>query len=358
MDPFTTFPYTDHTEHLSYYEEDYIGWNESWRLLKPTQDSQVTKIVSLAIYSIMLLLGITGNGLVICLTGFGMKKTVTTIWYLNLAVADFLFTICLSSEIAYTALDRWVLGRMLCKLDSVVSFLNMFASVFFLTTISVDRCISVVHPVWALNHRTPQVASVMAAFNWAAAFVLSSPYFSFRVMEYLPGDLVQCRYNFISEDISDLTDWHPTMVMTEFVVGFLIPFVTILVCYGSIIIKLKGKIFGRFSRSFKVIVAVVLAFFCCWFPFHLFAILDVLKSDSPEMEEVLMTGTELSKGLVCLNSCLNPLLYAFLGTRYRKTNWQSFLSGLKGNFDERWAVSTFPSHRTSSTTSGMESGML
>ncbi|XP_062996722.1 chemerin-like receptor 1 [Elgaria multicarinata webbii] len=349
MDPFTSFPYDD----------DVLYWNGSQPVglsSNTAHISWVMKMFSMAISSITLLLGTTGNGLVIFLTGFRMKKTVTTIWYLNLAVADFIFAICLSSDITYEALNHWTLGRLMCKLDTVVPFLNMFASVFFLTAISADRCISVVHPVLALNHRTLWRASLMAVFIWTMALVLSSPYFSFRDTERSFDDVILCTYNFGSDDASQLTT-HRSMVATEFVLGFLIPFSVILACYCAIVVKLKGKIFGRFGRSFKIIVAVVVAFFCCWFPFHLFSILEMLD-DSLEMKDILDIGFPLAKSLICLNSCLNPLLYAFMGPDCRMTNWQSLLSAFKGAFSENWATASFSSHRNSSSTSGMESSMV
>ncbi|KAJ7304075.1 hypothetical protein JRQ81_011597 [Phrynocephalus forsythii] len=176
-----------------------FSWDEDW----PSEPSYhiphlsgVMKMVSVAIYSIVLLMGTAGNGLVIFLTGFHLKKTVTTMWYLNLAVADFLFAICLSSEITYVALESWILGRLMCKLDTVVSFLNMFASVFFLTAISIDRCVTVVHPVWSLNHRTLQLASFMTAVIWVLALTLSSPYFIFRDTMHTEDGTLQCAYNF------------------------------------------------------------------------------------------------------------------------------------------------------------------
>ncbi|XP_042295771.1 chemokine-like receptor 1 [Sceloporus undulatus] len=363
MDAFTSFPYYGNIDYPPYSNNDFynFSWNGDWHLGPYYDDlhiSRVMKIVSMSIYSATLLLGTTGNGLVIFLTGFHLKKTVTTIWYLNLAMADFVFAICLSSEIIYVALDHWPLGRLMCKLDSVVPFLNMFASVFFLTAISADRCVSVVHPVWALNHRTLKLASVMAIIIWMISLALSLPYFSFRDTKDTQDGTIQCAYNFNSEDASN--PWaHRAMVVTEFVVGFLIPFHIILACYCAIIIKLRGKIFGRFSRSFKIIIVVIVVFFCCWFPYHLFAILDMLEDDSLEMKNILNIGLPLANGLLCLNSCLNPLLYAFLGPDCRRTNCRSFLSAFKAAFNENWAtVSSFSNKRNSSSTSGVESSMV
>ncbi|KAF7236501.1 Chemokine-like receptor 1 [Varanus komodoensis] len=337
-----------------------FSWNESWSMgpsLNTTHISWAMKMFSMAIFSITFLLGATGNGLVIYVTGFHMKKTVTTIWYLNLAVADFIFAICLSLDITYMALGHWPLGRVMCKLDTVVPFLNMFASVFFLTAISADRYVSVVHPVWALNHRTLRLASLMAAVIWAMALGLSSPYFTFRDTEQSLDGKVLCTYTFGPEDATDPKE-HRSVVATELVLGFVIPFNVILACYCAIIVKLKGKLLGRVGRSFRIIVAIVVAFFCCWFPYHVFSILETLDDDSLEMKYILDIGLPLAYGLICLNSCLNPLLYAFLGLDCRKSGLHSPLSAFKGAFSENWATASFSSHRSTSSTSGVESSLV
>uniref|UniRef100_A0A8D0BCT9 G-protein coupled receptors family 1 profile domain-containing protein n=1 Tax=Salvator merianae TaxID=96440 RepID=A0A8D0BCT9_SALMN len=275
--------------------------------------SEVMEIVSMTIYSITLLLGTVGNGLVIFLTGFCMKKTVTTIWYLNLAVADFIFAVCLSLEIISTALENhWPLGRLMCKLDAVIPFLNMFASVFFLTVISADRCISVVHPVWAVNHRTLGRAIQIAIFIWVAASMLSFPYFIFRDTQDFPDGSTQCSYMFGGEDTSGLRN-HLSVVAAELIIGFLLPFSTILACYCSIVTKLRRTVFRQVGRSFKIIVVIVVTFFCCWFPFHVVSILDTLEDDSLEMKAFLDIGMPIAYGLISLNSCLNPILYVFCG---------------------------------------------
>uniref|UniRef100_A0A670ZC65 G-protein coupled receptors family 1 profile domain-containing protein n=1 Tax=Pseudonaja textilis TaxID=8673 RepID=A0A670ZC65_PSETE len=156
-------------------------------------------ILSMVIYSIAFLLGVAGNSLVIFITGFHMKRTVNAVWFLNLAIADLVFTSFLPLSVAYIALGfHWPFGKLLCKLISTVAFLNMFASVFLLTVISMDRCVSVTCPVWAQNHRTPRLASLVALGIWIASLALSCPYFVFRDLRSSPVEenTTHCYNNF------------------------------------------------------------------------------------------------------------------------------------------------------------------
>ncbi len=54
--------------------------------------------MTLIVYYLAFVLGVLGNGVVIWVTGFKMKKTVNTVWVLNLVVANFLFTAFIAGE--------------------------------------------------------------------------------------------------------------------------------------------------------------------------------------------------------------------------------------------------------------------
>uniref|UniRef100_A0A670IGS3 G-protein coupled receptors family 1 profile domain-containing protein n=1 Tax=Podarcis muralis TaxID=64176 RepID=A0A670IGS3_PODMU len=319
--------------------EDYPDFDDNSGL----RDSM--HLLSMVLYSVAFLLGVIGNGLVIFVTGFRMKRTVNTVWFLNLALADFVFTFFLPLSVAYMALGfHWPFGKALCKLNTTVAFLNMFASVFLLTVISMDRCVSVACPVWAQNYRTPRLASMVALGIWLAAMALSSPYFFFRDTRSSTGEenTTHCYNNFAlsddldSEEVAKLgEDRHRAMVMTRFVVGFLVPFTIILFCYGIITARLKGSRLTRSGRPFKIMVAVVLAFFICWFPYHVFSFLEMsVTTVTPWLQTILVVGVPLASGLAYVNSCLNPFLYVFVGHDFREKLRTSVLAAFQNAFSE------------------------
>ena len=89
-------------------------------------EGRVVRILLVAVYSIICLLGILGNGLVIVMITCKMKRTVNTVWFLNLAVADFLFNVFLPVHIAYAALDyHWVFGTAMCKISNFLLIHNI-----------------------------------------------------------------------------------------------------------------------------------------------------------------------------------------------------------------------------------------
>ena len=94
----------------------------------------------MAIFIIVFIIGIPGNGLVIWVAGLKMKKSVNIVWFLNLAVADFMCCLSLPFSIVHLALhEHWPYGWFLCKVIPSVIIFTMFASVFLLVAISIDR---------------------------------------------------------------------------------------------------------------------------------------------------------------------------------------------------------------------------
>lgn len=113
------------------------------------EDLGCLRWLTTGILSVSFAAGIVVSGLVLWMTLFRMTCTVTTIWIFNLALAD--FTVLLSVPIAIYSLasGEWLLKDLACKLYLALVALTFFTSICLLVLISVDRCITVLYPVWA-----------------------------------------------------------------------------------------------------------------------------------------------------------------------------------------------------------------
>ncbi|XP_044189103.1 chemokine-like receptor 1 [Thunnus albacares] len=304
-------------------------------------------IMAAVIYSLDFILGVLGNGVVIWVTGFKMKKTVNTVWILNLAVADFLFTAFLPFSVIYTALDfHWPFGKFMCKLDNTVRFLNMFVSVYILVVISVDRYVSVVWPVWAQNHRSVCKASCVSLGVWVLGLILSLPSFIFRDIgpSFDNEKIINCYDNY---DFSDSCETpselgllrFKAMTIIHFLLGFVVPFTVIVSCYAVIIHRLRRNrtMTSRSSRPLKIIAAVITVFFLCWAPFYIMTLIELwyhIDNMSSVLELVVTIGVPLATSLAYLNSCLNPLLYVFMVQDFKDKVRKSILNVFETAFRE------------------------
>ncbi|KAM6965239.1 chemerin-like receptor 1 [Aplochiton taeniatus] len=291
---------------------------------------------------VILLLGVGGNGVVIWIAGFKMKQTVNTTWYLSLAVSDFLFCACLPFTITQLATSDWLFGLFMCKFTSFVMFLNMFSSIYLLVIISVDRCMSVMFPVWAQNQRTNKKAMVAVVFAWVFSVALSLPSLIFRDTRAHLGKTI-C-FNLYPERHS-----HKSIAVTRFVGGFVVPFLLIIVSYSVIILRLRYNRMTRSSKPFKVMTALIATFFICWLPYHVFVLLELNHHLYNHVVLTILTiGLQVGTFVATANSCLNPLLYVFMGNDFKQKFRSSVLSKMENALGEEGRTTSRYLSRSSS----------
>ncbi|XP_072011056.1 chemerin-like receptor 1 [Engystomops pustulosus] len=288
------------------------------------------------VYILDFLLGTIGNGLVIWFSIFKMKKTVNVIWFLNLSIADFTFTLFLPFSISYLLNGfHWSFGSFMCKFNSTLAFVNLFASVFLLTVISIDRLISVIFPVWCQNHRTPRLALFVVIVVWFLALLCSLPYFIFRDTEDY-NYTIRCSNNYkLNGSIDDARIRHKSLVTMRFLVGFLIPFTIIVTCYSVIAQRIYRNHLTTSTKPFKVIITVIICFFVCWIPYHIFSLLELhsFYHDS-DLFYKISAAIPFASSLAFMNSCVNPFLYVFIGRDFKDNICRSFHSIFEKAFNE------------------------
>lgn len=328
-----------------YYLDDFnSSTEESHREQTPAYDFKTAaQILTVIIYSITCLLGLVGNGLVIAIITLKMKKSVNAVWFLNLAAADFLFNVFLPLTIVYTALGyHWVFGKAMCKVNSLLLTFNMYTSVFLLTIISFDRCILVVFPVWSQNHRSPKIACFLCVFIWAFGFLMSSPSLVFRDTHKTYEGPIICfnNYSLSRSHYTHLgTIRHSIVTIVRFLAGFIMPMTVITACYMIIIFRLKRNRLTKSKKPLRIIVAIIMTFFFCWCPYHVIFLMETQHHLFPKA--VFEIGVPVATAIAVSNSCMNPVLYVFMGQDFRKFK-MTILSRLVNALSEDTVHSTLP----------------
>ncbi|XP_017307556.1 chemerin-like receptor 1 [Ictalurus punctatus] len=285
---------------------------------------EILCMLLLVVNVIITVLGVVGNGVVIWIAGLKMKKTVNTTWYLSLAISDFIFCATLPFNTFYIATSDWIFGLFMCRFTSFVMFLNMFSSIFLLVIISVDRCMTVMFPVWAQNQRTIRKASLIVLLAWVLSVSLSIPSTIFRDIQHHLGR-TRCHNNYFSQDS------HKSIAICRFIFGFLIPFLVIVVCYSVIIFKLRSNQMAKSTKPFKIMTALIGTFFICWLPYHTFVLVE-LNQSLPN--DIIAFGLKIGTAVASANSFLNPVLYVFMGNDFRQKFKNSILSKIENAIGE------------------------
>ncbi|XP_073406399.1 C3a anaphylatoxin chemotactic receptor-like [Dendrobates tinctorius] len=287
---------------------------------------------SIPLYSIVFALGIIGNGLVIWIAGFRMKNTISAVWFLHLAIADFLCCSSLPLRIAdWAAVFSHPPHLAYCIVNMFLFNVNMSASVLLLTAMSIDRWVSVMWPFWAKVHRSRSLVRISAAIIWGLSVTVAGALY--YVYRYHVGYLQEwCVDGYLSSPYNG--ELRLTMQWIRLVIMCVIPFLIIVTSYVTIFYKLrKSKRSQRSQRSSRIITAVISCFFICWFPYYIWLLIFLYYGDYITSYYsyliALYTVSSITTSLACLNSCLNPIIYVFLTADFQHGFLRSIPSRLE-----------------------------
>ncbi|XP_060936906.1 apelin receptor B-like [Limanda limanda] len=314
---------------VTYDYYDYFDFYDLWENYTMCDFSEWTPSYSIipVLYMLIFILGLSGNGVVIFTVWRAQgKRRAADVYIGNLALADLSFVVTLPLWALYTAMGfHWPFGVALCKISNYVVMLNMYASVFCLTCMSFDRYLAIVHSLSSSQLRTRGHTRACLIGIWMLSGLLATPSLLFRTTKDDPGsNSTSC-----AMDLSLVpTSRKETLWIFSSALGFLLPFLAMMVCYGFIgctVIRHFNTLRRedqRMRRLLKIITTLVVVFAACWAPVHLvkslFALshLDLFPVTCAFLHFLLLAHPYFTC-LAFLNSCLNPFLYAFLDLHFR-----------------------------------------
>ncbi|XP_028447908.1 C-X-C chemokine receptor type 2 isoform X2 [Perca flavescens] len=320
------------TDFGSIYDELNFTYNDTDFNLNPeTQPCDTFRIPDAVIvvvgvfYVLVFLLALPGNLVVGLVIGLSKRSLPPSdLYLLHLAVADILLTVTLPFW-ATSVTKGWVFGDAMCKIVTILQELSFYSSILFLTCISIDRYMVIVRATEARRANRQQVSWGVCAAVWSVGALLSLPGLLNSSFKSQSSSMILCAEQY---DPGHADAWRLATRILRQTLGFLIPLAIMLPCYG-VTIKRLLHIRGGFQRqrAMRVIVSVVVAFLLCWTPYHIAVMADtffrskVVPYQCPARMAVdqAMFATQ-SLGL--LHSCVNPVLYAFVGEKFRRNLFQ------------------------------------
>ncbi|XP_049574756.1 leukotriene B4 receptor 1 [Syngnathus scovelli] len=273
------------------------------------------------ILGLSFLVGTPGNLLVIWTILRHVKhRSHTVVLILHLAAADLLVLVTLPLWI-YSLVHSWVFGEVSCKVMGFMIHSCMYGSVFLITLMSVERFLAVRYPFASAVWKRQKALSKALMFLWTAAFLFSVPALLTRVVDEDSGE-EHCLYNQYSSTTQELL-----CVLLETLVGYILPFSILVVCYGCLCTRITQMTFKSKRKSTVLIASVVVMFAICWTPYHIGNILSLIilatETSFPQvgehLENVRNNMTYISGAMVFISSTINPVLYMFAARSFRSS---------------------------------------
>uniref|UniRef100_A0A8C4F356 Si:dkey-78k11.9 n=1 Tax=Dicentrarchus labrax TaxID=13489 RepID=A0A8C4F356_DICLA len=263
------------------------------------------------VYILVFIIGLVANG-------WGLKSLLhnwkklgnVNVFVLNLGLTDVWYLLTLPFLVVYYFMGRrWIFGDVFCKITRFCFNLNLYGSIGFLTCISVYRYLAIVHPMRVMGRITNTHSVAISAMVW--------------LVQSLPGLFYPKTSGNSTEQCFDTTNKiyvedYLKYSLGQTLTGFCIPFLITLGCYGHIAVvlwTLKRTDNVQKQRSLKLLFILILLFSVCYIPYHVFRNLNIWSRILSKQGlcrgwfNRVYIAHQISRGLGCLNSALNPLVY-------------------------------------------------
>uniref|UniRef100_A0A8D2JKI8 G-protein coupled receptors family 1 profile domain-containing protein n=1 Tax=Sciurus vulgaris TaxID=55149 RepID=A0A8D2JKI8_SCIVU len=263
----------------------------------------MSKLIPQVFIFIISLFGLAGNASVLWFLGFRMHRNAFYTYILNLAAADFLLlclyiTVCLI-EFIENILHIHIITYSIIRTGTIIFYI---AGLSMLSTISTERCLSVLWPIWYHCHRPRHTSAIMCALLWFLSMLLS---ILDRVFFY---HLKKAKDYYKKVDLT-------IMVWLAFL--FVVLSVSSLALLGRMLCGSQKK---PLTRLYVTILLTVLVFFFCGLPFGvcLFLLIGIQKYIDPD-SFLFLSSLVLSS----VNSSANPIIYFFVGSFRQRLRGQN-----------------------------------
>ncbi|XP_076445830.1 neuromedin-U receptor 2-like [Babylonia areolata] len=309
----------------------------------------LTSVMALTlVYCLLFLTGVVGNvSTCIVIARNSYMHTVTNCYLFSLAVSDVLTLIFALPPELFSIWEAypWQWGESFCLFKTFLMETTSYATVLTITGFTAERYVAICHPLRGARScgRARAVRCIISIWLLSAACAL--PYPIHTRLFYFVQDPRDGKPVPDSLLCSIPVKWHGRMryvFQVSTFVFFLLPMGVISVMYALIGVKLRRKEMmasqvlaqsqsqsqsaktaaARARRAvLRMLVAVVVAFFLCWAPYHAQRLMTLYIQPHQWTSHLLTVQSHLfyvSGVLYFLSSTVNPILYHVLSRKFRQ----------------------------------------
>uniref|UniRef100_A0A663FB48 G-protein coupled receptors family 1 profile domain-containing protein n=1 Tax=Aquila chrysaetos chrysaetos TaxID=223781 RepID=A0A663FB48_AQUCH len=261
----------------------------------------VTDVAVDTVTLLISLCGLVGNGAVLWFLGFRIRRNPITVYILNLAVADFTFLLFMvTSSLLYMMENVFcsaVASLMYLRSLFLLSLFSYNMGLYLLTAISIERCMSILCPLWYRCRRPQRLSTVVCALLWALSITVIAAH---------------CRMALISMYVLNFLIFAPPMVISNVIL-----FIKVL-C---------GSKRRQPRRLYIVIFLTVLFFLIFGVPLSIWNFLQQFS--------YTIVLSQICLLLASVNSSINPVIYVLVGSCGKSRFRGSVKVALQRVFEDR-----------------------
>ncbi|KAM4705033.1 proto-oncogene Mas-like [Rhinophrynus dorsalis] len=255
------------------------------------------------------LIGMLGNVRVLFHLCIRIQRSKYTIYIINLLVADYIFLI-FTAMVLMVNINTMIgsnpdfTGKSEFYLFLEVFYdASLYSGSFFLTIISVERCISVLFPSWYQRHRSKNMSAIICACLWILGCTMS-----------LIENLVCSPKGFMSQ-----TNECTGVELMTFIIEIGICLPLMLVSSIILLFMLRKNFKQQISLELYIfIIVAVFIFILAVIPFNLLWFLMYFRLLPTDLEVVSLFFASVY--CTTLNCTLNPYIYFFAEKEWK---WKS-----------------------------------
>ncbi|XP_029460022.1 substance-P receptor-like [Rhinatrema bivittatum] len=276
-------------------------------------------------YSIIVIVSMVGNIIVIwIILAHKRMRTVTNYFLVNLAFAEAsMAAFNTVVNFTYAIHNEWYYGLIYCKFHNFFPISAVFASIYSMTAIALDRYMAIIHP---LKPRLSATATkVVICVIWVLAFLLAFPQGYFAITEEMTKRVV-CYVEW--PGFNNTHVYQKTYQVCVTVLIYLLPLLVIGCAYTVVGLTLwASEIPGDSSDRYheqvtakrkvvKMMIVVVCTFAICWLPYHIYFLLQHFHPSLFQLKFIQQIYLAIM-WLAMSSTMYNPIIYCCLNDRFR-----------------------------------------
>ncbi|XP_070578414.1 uncharacterized protein [Ptychodera flava] len=303
---------------------------------------QAVHVSFVILYLLVMVLAFFGNSVVIWIVWkHKSMHTATNYYIVSLAVSDFFVSIfVLPTKLMELGMDTDISpfkdSIALCSVMQYLQPIFVFASIWTLVAVSVDRYLAIIHPLKARSFGTKSRARKIIVAIWTVGCLLMAPYlypsclfFYYLESDYGSVNRIICTPQFHDFGAFFVKGWHIFLML----ILYFFPLTLLCICYGIMATRLlrmtkedkmlhnKDFQHSRQSKSrrklAKMVIVVVIVFCTCWAPHFVSSMVTIFKPMVWEKRNYIF-GSMLNHLFGFANSSLNPVIYAIMSEKFRE----------------------------------------